>query len=324
MIDKRRNRTPQGALSKKIEDGKAVPLISSGVDHDLILWGHKELVKYYAKQTEYPLASTHDLSHIAQVYSVTHSTDSYVMRQDYLDIVKDRLREIAEADGVPQEIQTDAKAGSARLGFTEMAKVLGYPSFDNDLPNSLLLLARLNLPLYLTTSYHTFLEAALVYAGKKPRTEFCRWNQRLEPSSRECVSDYQPSSEEPLVYHLFGLDTQPESLVLTEDDYLDFLVNLTLDMSQKTDRIPRCIRRALADSSLILLGYDLRSWEFRTLFWGLIRNRPLSKQENVSVQVAPDDPEKCYLDKYLSEASFRVVWGEVHQYIQELCQSMGT
>ena len=79
-------------------------------------------------------------------------------------------------------------------------------------------------------------------------------------------------------------------------------------MSRDTDRIPKRIRQALSDSSLILLGYDLRSWEFRTLFWGLIKFRPPIKQENVSVQVAPDDTEKLYLDKYLSEARFRVVW----------------
>jgi hypothetical protein len=137
------------------------------------------------------------------------------------------------------------------------------------------------------------------------------------------AGDYQPTREEPLVYHLYGLDTYPESLVLTEDDHLEFLVAIARDMSRDTDRIPKRIRQALSDSSLILLGYDLRSWEFRTLFWGLIKFRPPMKQENVSVQVAPDDTEKLYLDKYLSEARFQVVWREVLQYVQELYQSMG-
>jgi hypothetical protein len=112
-------------------------------------------------------------------------------------------------------------------------------------------------------------------------------------------------------------------LVLTEDDYLEFLVAISRDMSRETDRIPKRVRQALADSSLILLGYDLHSWEFRTLFWGLIKCRPPIQQENVSVQVAPDDKEKPYLDKYLSEARFRVVWEEVYQYIRELYQLVG-
>ena len=189
--------------------------------------------------------------------------------------------------------------------------------------NPLLLLASLDLPIYLTTSYHTFLEAALERSGKQPRTEFCRWHQRLESLPGGVAGDYQPTREEPLVYHLYGLDTYPESLVLTEDDHLEFLVAIARDMSRDTDRIPKRIRQALSDSSLILLGYDLRSWEFRTLFWGLIKFRPPIKQENVSVQVAPDDTEKLYLDKYLSEARFRVVWREVLQYVQELYQSMG-
>jgi hypothetical protein len=255
---------------------------------------------------------------------MTHfSADVFAMRPEYLNVIKSRLFSIAEDDGVSQDLLAEVDAQFDRLDFTQLAKAIGYPRFDDVQDNPLLLLASLDLPIYLTTSYHTFLEAALERAGRQPRTEFCRWHQRLESLPGGVAGDYQPTREEPLVYHLYGLDTYPESLVLTEDDHLEFLVAIARDMSRDTDRIPKRIRQALSDSSLILLGYDLRSWEFRTLFWGLIKFRPPIKQENVSVQVAPDDTEKLYLDKYLSEARFRVVWREVLQYVQELYQSMG-
>ena len=318
------DRTPQETLAEKIKAGKAVPLLSTVVEHDLILGGHEALVKDYAERIAYPLASTNDLPHIAQFRSVTHfSTDVFAMRPEYLNVIKSRLFSIAEDDGVSQDLLAEVDAQFDRLDFTQLAKAIGYPRFDDVQDNPLLLLASLDLPIYLTTSYHTFLEAALERAGRQPRTEFCRWHQRLESLPGGFAGDYQPTREEPLVYHLYGLDTYPESLVLTEDDHLEFLVAIARDMSRDTDRIPKRIRQALSDSSLILLGYDLRSWEFRTLFWGLIKFRPPIKQENVSVQVAPDDTEKLYLDKYLSEARFRVVWREVLQYVQELYQSMG-
>jgi hypothetical protein len=37
----------------------------------------------------------------------------------------------------------------------------------------------------------------------------------------------------------------------------------------------------------------------------------------------PADKHSIYLDKYLSEARFRVVWEEVYQYIRELYQLVG-
>jgi hypothetical protein len=69
----------------------------------------------------------------------------------------------------------------------------------------------------------------------------------------------------------------------------------------------------------VLLGYDLSSWDFRVLFWGLIKPRPL-QQTSVSVQVTPSDVEKSYLQKYLDEFEFKVYWGSIQDYARELRQ----
>lgn len=317
-------RTPEATLAEKIKAGKAVPLLSGAVDNDLLLQGHQALVQDYASRIAYQGTEPQDLAHIAQVHSITDfPTDVFAMRKEYLDFIKSRLFNIAEDDGVPQAVRDDAEAQFDALDFTTLAKALGYPPFDAEPEHPLLHLAYLDLPIYLTTSAYTVLEAALTRTGKRPRTEFCRWHQRLEALPSEVPGDYQPSRDEPLVYHLYGLDLYPESLVLTEDDALEFLMAMARDMSLPTDRIPKRVRQALADSSLLLLGYDLRSWEFRTLFWGLIKCRPPLKQENVSVQVVTDAWEQPYLDKYLSEASFRVIWGDVYAYIRALTQLVG-
>ena len=58
--------TPQETLAEKVKAGKAVPLISNVVDHDLLLQGHQALVQDYVKRIEYP-AHLYDLAHITQV-----------------------------------------------------------------------------------------------------------------------------------------------------------------------------------------------------------------------------------------------------------------
>ena len=200
--------------------------------------------------------------------------------------------------------------------FPEFSQRLGYPRFTTA-PDPLLILAELPLPIYLTTSYHNFVEVALRQLGKQPRTEICRWHSGLEGRPSVFDDDYQPTPEEPLVYHLHGLDTFPGSMVLTEDDYLEFLVAISQNVGRGADPIPRRVRQAMADSSLLLLGYDLHSWDLRVLFWGLIKPRPL-QQTSVSIQVRPGEVEREYLQKYLDEFEFKVYWGTIEQYLQEL------
>jgi hypothetical protein len=93
-------------------------------------------------------------------------------------------------------------------------------------------------------------------------------------------------------------------------------------MGRGTDPIPRRVRQALTESSLVVLGYALQSWEFKALFWGLIKPRPL-QHTSVFIQLVPSDKERNYLQEYLRrEAKFEVYWGDLYQYIQELHQGL--
>jgi SIR2-like domain len=91
-------------------------------------------------------------------------------------------------------------------------------------------LARLNLPIYLTTNYDDFMVRALTLHNKKPQQDFCRWNDYLKrkvtPSPAPAV---EPSADEPLVFHLHGHTGERFSLVLTDDDYLSFLATAARD-----------------------------------------------------------------------------------------------
>ena len=137
--------------------------------------------------------------------------------------------------------------------------------------------------------------------------------------------DYEPSVAEPLVYQLFGRLDQPESLVLTEDDYFDFL----LHHAESREAIPGAVKSPLSRSALLFLGFELHSWDFRVLFRTLIRQQGDSRREalpHVAVQLDPmgnqavdEDRAKRYLEHYFyKNAAISIYWGEVGTFIREL------
>jgi SIR2-like domain len=281
-------------------------------------------VAKYAEHIGYPLADKENLPQMAQYMSVVgkNMTDAQMVKEDYLNFIKSRLYHIAQAEGAAEEMLAEIEAEFDDLNFSEFATRLGYPKFEAEASHPLLVLADLPLPIYLTTSYHTFIEAALRRAGKKEvRTEVCRWHQGLESIPSVLDESYQPSKEAPLVYHLHGIDNRPDSLVLTEDDYMQFSVAISQDTGRETNPIPRRIRQALAESSLLMLGYNLRNWDFRGLFWGLIKSRPMSHL-SVSLQLVDNEEERNYLQKYLNQAKFEVYWGSIEQYARELQEGL--
>ena len=120
---------------------------------------------------------------------------------------------------------------------------------DEDEPHRVL--AEMQLPVYMTTNYDNFMT--------------------------------------PVVFHLHGNDMVPQSLVLTEDDYLEFLVALSRD----TRIIPEPIRRAMVGSSLLFIGYSLADSTFRVLHRGLT-------------------------DKYFNKLDIRVYWGTAREFARDL------
>ena len=313
------SKTWQQTIVERIRTGKVVPVISNSVGNNLVLGGDDRLVSDYANYIDYPLIHKDNLARMTQFISVTDEgvTDPRVIKEDYINFVKNKLFDLAELDGISAEVLAELEEEFDDVIFSEFSERLGYPQLAQGQIDPLLILAQFPLPVYLTTGYHNFIEVALKRAGKNPRTEICRWHSGLEGIPSVFDEPYQPSQEEPLVYHLHGVDDFPGSLVLTEDDYLEFLITIAQNVGGGTDPIPRRVRQALADSSLVLLGYNLSNWDFRVLFWGLIKPRPL-QQTSVSIQLVPDEVERIFLQRYLSEFEFRIYWGDIHQYTQEL------
>lgn len=328
--EKRVAKTWQQIIVDQIKAGRAIPVLSNSISNDLILGNHRQLILDFAEYANYPLADKDNLAHLTQFMSVMEAEvkgamSSVVVKQEYLSFIKSRLCDLAEASGVDKGLLDDVNAEFDNLDFSELAGRLDYPRLTDAPEDPLLILAALNLPIYLTTGYHQMMETALRRAGKRPRTGICRWNKQLEKDIPDSFAGgYEPSAEEPLVYHLHGLDHYPESLVLTEDDHLEFLVAISQEMGRPADRIPARVRETLTRSSLLLLGYDLQNWEFRTLFWGLLKPREI-RQQGFSVlhlQLEPNEAEQKYLQTYMSKADLEVFSGSIHEYTGELFRAL--
>ncbi|MEM7132552.1 MAG: SIR2 family protein [Chloroflexota bacterium] len=303
----------------RIRTGNVVPLISNEVMGDLVFGGYKELVEGYAEYIEYPLQFRDDILRMTRYKGTTDDLDDWDLKEDYLNFLKNHLYYIAEEDGVDEDELEEVAEEVDALTLSEFAQRLGYPKLDSP-TDPLLVLASLPLPIYLTTSYHSFLEEALRKAGKEPRSEICRWHPGLGDIESVFDGEYTPSPTEPLVFHLHGLDVRPDSLVLTEDDYLEFLVAIAQGRGEaRTDPIPGRVRQALSASAMVLLGFGLPDWGFRVIFWGLIKPTTMTHKGVFSLQLEPSDEEKRYLQQYLKrEAEIDIFWGSVNDYAEML------
>ena len=314
----------QDIITQRVREGKVVPVLSNTVGNDLVLGGHDALSEKYAtERVSYP-SDDADVPQMALYKCLTEKAmiDTTELKKDYIDFVKNRLFDIAEVEEINKEVLKEVEEQFDDVNFTEFCQLLGYPTLESQQMLPLMVLAELPLPIYITTGYHGFLEAALRRAGKKPRMEVCRWHEGLSNiPSVFADGAYEPTKEEPLVFHLHGMDTYPESLVLTVDDHLQFLVAVSQEQGRNTDAIPKRIREAMAESSLIVLGYSMQSWEFRSLFWALIKRRP-RQPAGVAIQLMPDKAEKRFLQSYWRTSEIRTYWGDIHKYAQELRQAL--
>lgn len=272
-------------LLDRIADGRCTPFLGSGAAAHVLPTG-PTIAKGWAKDHAYPLEhGGGDLARVAQFLAVS--------KNDYMF-----PKELVERELSP----------------------LGPPEFSaRGEPHGVL--ADLPLPLYITTNYDDFMTKALAHAKKEPVSEFCRWNDSPALEAVKNLFDplepgFTPSPATPLVFHMHGRFGHPESLVLTEDDYLAFLVSISRDQRSV---IPLLVQAALASTSLLFIGYSLNDWDFRVLHRGLVTQaEPTLRRLSVTVQLPSDDASQRYLAQYFGRIDARVFWGTAEQFASEL------
>ena len=337
-------------LNRRIREGTVIPVLSDSVRTESIFplgssgeppeagtpggaafrTAQNELARIWANQIGYPLPDHHELARVAQ-YHRSISDDAEHAKAGYLEFLKDTLLAFAELQEVDPDLLEELRVKAKECSFSDLVQELDYPQLPEGQIDPLRILARLPLPVYVTTSYHDYLERALVAEGKSPRTQVCFWAGELLNVAPEHETDYnlQPTPERPLVYHLLGYERYPTSMALSEDDYLDFLVKVSQDHDSRNPVIPLYLREALAVSSLILLGYRVQDWDFRVLFRGIVNPQQNSlRWFSLIIQLTPEqqyqidnvDTARRYLENYFGPARFKVEWSSTEKFIQHLWQ----
>jgi hypothetical protein len=276
-------------LLDRVKQGQCTPFLGAGVNYGILPLGG-EIAHDWAAEHGFPLRSSDDLSSVAQFVAVKY--DAMYPK----DRILDRLRAAK---------RPDFKKPDERL------ECLGA-------------LAELPLPVYLTTNYDDLMVQALRHTNppKNPRREICRWHRDLRKGAPRGAELYNPDYANPVVFHLHGSDEYRNSLVLTEDDYLDFLVNI----SRNQKLLPPRIQQALTQASLLFIGYRLRDINFRVIYRGLVQSMDGSQRSlGVTVQVKPPDDHvgdpadaEKFLTDYFDEMKVRVYWGTATEFAKEL------
>ncbi len=287
----------------------------------------EQLTTTWADWIEYPMLDKENLARVAQ-YFLVEQKDNPQARTKYLEFLKTLLLTIAGEDKDYADLAGRLKVQIQEQRFSEIVQQLDYPRFPQDSEDPLRLLARLPLNTYITTSYSDFLERALEAEGKKPRTQICYWSGVISSAKPEHRTDpdFIPSTTNPLVYHLYGLEDYPQTLVLSEDDYINFLISMVEDTNTLNPIVPLTLRRALGESHLILLGYQLTDWDFRVLFRFVLKFRKDDfSPRGMVIQIEPDkkkirNTEKSldYLRTYFDRKKFDIEWSSAESFIQKL------
>jgi hypothetical protein len=291
-------------LASQLHDGKCTPFLGAGACHGSLKMA-AELSRELAAEHEYPFEDNHDLAKVMRYVTVQNGDPIWV---------KERF--------VEKYFNGAESPDSTAPGEPHAA------------------LAKFPIPLYLTTNYDDFMVRALSSAGRKPRALRCPWY----PTASFSAADFDPPAgstavEAPIVYYLHGNSGEPESIVLTEDDYIQFLIALAEERNQEyvTTRvtlIPPAVQEVLSRTSLLFIGYSLRDWNFQVLLHGILKELPPThKRRHVSVQVLPVDSSanECerrrameYLDSYFDDLRVSVYWGTAREFFAELNSRMGS
>ena len=292
-----------------------------------LMGDEREIALKWADSHGYPLAfqDRGDLSRVAQ-YVATNQKIRY-LRIAYYKALREGLLErllepLPENLGNPEQWRPDDL-----LQALELAAAARWPEAAE---NPYRLLAQLGLKIYITAGQDNLLCQTLKEGGAQPETRTSPWNEavRLDPSL--WMYDDEPTPERPLIYHLYGHYSQPASLVLTEDDYFDYMINMTVHR----DLIPDSVSAALVDSALLFLGFQLEDWQFR-VFFRMVMNQPgaqgLEQFSHVAAQIAPlegtiQDAERArrYLQRYFmsDRKQIDLYWGTSIDFLQDLVRRL--
>jgi len=306
------------AICSSVRAGRFIPILGPELGEDLF-GGSGELAANLADKHSFPLAKHErtDLAKVTQFISVQQKR-SYAceaVQNQFLQQISQRLDDGSQGG----ELKT--------LGALLDAAVNHCLANPGDPYN---VLSELPAAIFLNASYEPMLLRVLKAQGKNPEPVFTSWRGEAVPQKPQ-PQTAKPTAESPWVYHVFGLFGKPDSMVLTEDDFLDYLIAAT-----RLDLLLPALVGQLMQSSLLFLGFRLDDWRFRVLFRMIVTRqgtRTMRQLSHVGVQVNPGEQSvadvnraRKHLEKYFQGSDdapeISIYWGSHADFLKKLKEQM--
>jgi len=311
------------ALKNNIRNDRCVPVLGFGL-LEFLAGSSQEIARRLAERSQFPLEQRN-------IESLPQVTQYMAVRQREL-FPRDELKSVIQETAVGGN-RSFLPVDAGDLSLVDLISAIGKARRAQDVKDAHQVLASLPFSMYITANPDCLLEDALVERGRTPIVRQFYWNRALITPQVITQSDgdrreLKPTRDNPLVYHLFGSLEQERSIVLTEDDYFEYMMQINNPSAPVP--IPDLVLRAWREKALLFLGFRLSDWSFRVLYRSLMTaerqsGRPLVK--SVEVQLQPGDenlrPEMAadYLKKYFTDDKFDIYWGSAADFLGELWEA---
>lgn len=303
-------------LLDNIADGVCTPFLGAGVTAAL-LPGPGELAQTLAVANNYPFLDLSDFPRVAQFMATTDKTR---LRNEVQRMLVEGFKRRMNLPAAPSDRRSQLTALIAAADWSQRCRQV----FETELHH---LLADLELPLYITTNFDNFMALALANKlGKPVRRLAVDWRAPLRQTAARPHFDLEPPlhKDDPVVLHLFGNDDDVLSMVLSEDDYLDYLARIARDYEYL---LPTSVTARLARTTLLFLGYRLEDLDLKIILRGLLTHLDLERwgmlHVAVQLEAATIDEAKQrevvrYFQRYFAHSRIDVYWGSTQQFIADL------
>ncbi|HUB51029.1 MAG TPA: CHAT domain-containing protein [Terracidiphilus sp.] len=306
------------AICSSVRSGRFIPILGPELGED-IFGGTSELAGNLADKHAFPLSPHErtDLAKVAQVICVEQKR-SYAcdaIQNEFLAQIRRRLDETRfDASQASMPALLDAAVNQCRSNCEHPYRVL------SELPASI----------YVNASYEPMLVRVLKAEGKNAEPVFTSWRGEDVPQKPQ-PQNPKPTPESPWVYHVFGIFGKPNSMVLTEDDFFDYLI-----ATSRLDLLLPTLVGQLMQSSLLFLGFRLEDWRFRVLLRMIVTRpgtRTLRDLAHVGVQVNPGEQSvadvnkaRKYIESYFQggddSPEISIYWGSPTDFLNQLRENL--
>jgi hypothetical protein len=169
-------------------------------------------------------------------------------------------------------------------------------------------LADMDFPLIISTNYDRLFEAALEKAGKTPRADLTSIYSPYSTKKTVDVRTLPGKGDPPFIVKIHGDVTIPESIVITDEDYIQFVMRM--GDKEQFHPIPKVFRTHFLEWPTLFIGYSLKDYNLRLLF------RTLRWQKDEAVFPA------TYSVDFKPDPLIFDVWHQRRRYVQFISQDV--